>query len=63
MDDLINDLTNDIQDNQSSRIIRERRTSLQTVSQGKVLLFGGAGLLVLIVLVLLFIPLLFSLLN
>lgn len=53
MDDLINDLAEDIKENQSSRIIRERRSSLQTLSQGKILLFGGAGLFVLIVLVLL----------
>ena len=53
MDDLINDLAEDVKENQSSRIIRERRSSLQTLSQGKILLFGGAGLLVLIVLVLL----------
>lgn len=53
MDDLINDLAEDVKENQSSRIIRERRSSLQILSQGKILLFGGAGLLVLIVLVLL----------
>ena len=53
MDDLINDLADDVQENQSSRIHRERRSSLYTISQGKILLFGGAGLLVLIVLVVL----------
>jgi LysM repeat protein len=53
MDDLINDLADDVQENQSSRIIRERRSSLHTISQGKILLFGGAGLLVLIILVVL----------
>ena len=53
MDDLINDLADDGQENQSSRILRERRSSLYTVSQGKILLFGGAGLLVLIILVVL----------
>ena len=53
MDDLMNDLADDIQENQSSRIIRERRSSQQTLSLGKILFFGGAGLLVLIVLVLL----------
>lgn len=53
MDDLINDLADDEQEIQSSRIIRERRSSLYTISQGKVLLFGGAGLLVLIILVVL----------
>ena len=53
MDDLINDLADDAQENQSSRILRERRSSLYTISQGKILLFGGAGLLVLIILVVL----------
>jgi LysM repeat protein len=53
MDDLINDLADDVQENQSSRIHRERRSSLYTISQGKILLFGGAGLLVLIILVVL----------
>ena len=53
MDDLINDLADDAQEDQSSRIIRERRSSLYTISQGKILLFGGAGLLVLIILVVL----------
>ena len=53
MDDLINDLADDAQENQSSRILRERRASLYTISQGKILLFGGAGLLVLIILVVL----------
>jgi LysM repeat protein len=53
MDDLINDLTDDVQENQSSRILRERRSSPYTISQGKILLFGGAGLLVLIILVVL----------
>jgi len=53
MDDLINDLTNDIEENQNSRIIRERRTSIKTISHGKSLVFLGAGLLVLIVFVLL----------
>jgi len=53
MDDLINDLADDVQENQSSRILRERRSSLYTISQGKILLFGGAGLLVLIILVVL----------
>jgi LysM repeat protein len=53
MDDLINDLADDVQENQSSRILRERRSSLHTISQGKILLFGGAGFLVLIVLVVL----------
>ncbi len=53
MDDLINDLADDGQENQSSRILRERRSSLYTISQGKILLFGGAGLLVLIILVVL----------
>jgi LysM repeat protein len=53
MDDLINDLADDIQENQSSRILRDRRSPLYTISQGKILLFGGAGLLVLIILVVL----------
>jgi len=53
MDDLINDLADDAEENQSSRILRERRSSLYTISQGKILLFGGAGLLVLIILVVL----------
>ncbi len=53
MDDLINDLADDIQENQNSRILRDRRSSLYTISQGKILLFGGAGLLVLIILVVL----------
>jgi len=53
MDDLINDLADDVQENQSSRILRERRSSLYTISQGKILLFGGAGLFVLIILVVL----------
>ncbi len=53
MDDLINDLADDGQENQGSRIRRERRSSLYTISQGKILLFGGAGLLVLIILVVL----------
>jgi hypothetical protein len=53
MDDLINDLADDGQENQSSRVLRERRSSLYTISQGKILLFGGAGLLVLIILVVL----------
>lgn len=54
MDDLINDLADDVQENRSSRILRDRRSSLYTISQGKILLFGGAGLLVLIILVVLF---------
>jgi hypothetical protein len=54
MDDLINDLADDVQENQSSRILRNRRSPLYTISQGKILLFGGAGLLVLIILVVLF---------
>lgn len=52
MDDLINDLTDDLRGNKNSRILRGRRSFLQTISQGKILLFGGAGLLVLIILIL-----------
>ena len=53
MDDLMNDLADEIEENKNSRILRDRRPSLQTISQGKILLFGGAGLLVLIILILL----------
>jgi LysM repeat protein len=53
MDDLMNDLADEMEENKNSRIVRDRRSSLQTVSQGKILLFGGAGLLVLIILILL----------
>ena len=53
MDDLMNDLADEIEETKNSRILRDRRSSLQTISQGKILLFGGAGLLVLIILILL----------
>ena len=52
MDDLMNDLADEIEENKNSRILRDRRSSLQTISQGKILLFGGAGLVVLIILIL-----------
>ena len=52
MDDLMNDLADEIEENKNSRILRDRRPSLQTISQGKILLFGGAGLVVLIILIL-----------
>ena len=53
MDDLMNDLADEIEENKNSRILRDRKPSFQTISQGKILLFGGAGLLVLIILILL----------
>ena len=53
MDDLMNDLADEMEENKNSRVLRDRRPSLQTISQGKILLFGGAGLLVLIILILL----------
>ena len=49
----MNDLADEIEETKNSRILRDRRSSLQTISQGKILLFGGAGLLVLIILILL----------
>jgi hypothetical protein len=53
MDDLMNDLADEIEETKNSRILRDRRSSPQTISQGRILLFGGAGLLVLIILILL----------
>ena len=53
MDDLMNDLADEIEETKNSRILRDRRSSLQTISQGKILIFGGAGLLILIILILL----------